>query len=247
MNGHEAVTGEDGKTTFTVDKSSCTVTASLEGYMEKSVVITVAPSEETLVELRLKPEAKPGGGCLIATAAFGSELSPQVQALRNFRDHYVTSTRGGLAFMKAFNSWYYAWSPTVAELERGNPTLKTAVRGLIYPLLIELEAVKTVYPLLSFSPELAILTVGVLVSMLVAVTYLAPFALLASALLKGRVRLPRRLTSAIPLVFILLHWVSLQAASWLLPVTSSAIVLSVMALTLQLFVGGVRFLGEDVC
>jgi hypothetical protein len=193
VNGYEAVTGEDGRAAFVVSKVSCTVTASLEGYREKSMAVTASPGEETLVELRLKPEAKPGGGCLIATAAFGSEMAPQVQALRNFRDCYVMATRGGLAFMKTFNSWYYSWSPTIAELERENPALKTAVKGMIYLLLVELEAVKAVYPLLSFSPELAVLTVGVLASMLIALTYLSPFAFLASAFLGGRVRLPKNL------------------------------------------------------
>jgi len=243
VNGHEAVTGGDGKAAFIVNKPSCTVTASLEGYREKSIAVTVSPGEETLVELRLKSEAKPGGGCLIATAAFGSEMAPQVQALRSFRDGYVTATRGGLAFMKTFNSWYYAWSPTMAELERENPALKAAVKGMIYPLLFELEAAKTVYPLLSFSPELVILTVGVLASMLIALTYLSPLAFLVSALLGGKVRLPKKFVSGLLLLSILLHWAGLQAASWLLPVTSPLIVLSVMVLTLQLLIGAVRFTG----
>ena len=40
-----------------------------------------------------KPQPK--SGCLIATAAFGSELSPQVQFLRNFRDNRILSTVSG--------------------------------------------------------------------------------------------------------------------------------------------------------
>ncbi|MDQ3975348.1 MAG: hypothetical protein M3264_02375, partial [Thermoproteota archaeon] len=46
--------------------------------------------------------------CLIATAAFGSELTPQVQYLRHFRDHYILSTASGTAFMKVFDSVYYS-------------------------------------------------------------------------------------------------------------------------------------------
>jgi len=30
-----------------------------------------------------------GGGCLIATAAFGSEMAPQIQFLREIRDNTV--------------------------------------------------------------------------------------------------------------------------------------------------------------
>ena len=40
-------------------------------------------------------EIKEGGGCLIATAAFGSELAPQVQFLREIRDNNVLQTESG--------------------------------------------------------------------------------------------------------------------------------------------------------
>jgi len=40
-----------------------------------------------------------GGGCLIATATFGSELSPQIQQLRELRDNTILSTESGIAFM----------------------------------------------------------------------------------------------------------------------------------------------------
>ncbi|HEX7031533.1 MAG TPA: CFI-box-CTERM domain-containing protein, partial [Nitrososphaera sp.] len=48
------------------------------------------------------PPVQQPSGCLIATAAFGSELTPQVQFLRNFRDNYILSTASGAAFMNAF-------------------------------------------------------------------------------------------------------------------------------------------------
>src|SRR3989338_4423942 len=41
-----------------------------------------------------EPEEE-GGGCLIATATFGSELAPQVQFLREIRDNTVLSTASG--------------------------------------------------------------------------------------------------------------------------------------------------------
>src|SRR5215213_7416996 len=58
-----------------------------------------------------QPQQQPSSPsqCLIATAAFGSELSPQVQYLRNFRDHYILSTVSGSAFMDTFNSIYYTF------------------------------------------------------------------------------------------------------------------------------------------
>ncbi len=73
-------------------------------------------------------------GCLIATAAFGSELSPQVQYLRNFREHYILSTAAGSAFMNTFNSAYYSFSPQVADYERDQPWLQSMVKAGLYPL-----------------------------------------------------------------------------------------------------------------
>ena len=52
-----------------------------------------------------------GGGCLIATAAYGSEMSPQVQMLREIRDNQLMNTESGSAFMSAFNNVYYSFSP----------------------------------------------------------------------------------------------------------------------------------------
>lgn len=84
-------------------------------------------------------EKEKGGGCLIATAAFGSELAPQVQMLREIRDNTVLSTSSGMAFMSGFNEFYYSFSPTIADWERENPTFQEAVRITITPLLTSLS------------------------------------------------------------------------------------------------------------
>jgi len=76
-----------------------------------------------------------GGGCLIATAAYGTELAPQVQMLRELRDNTVFTTKSGSEFMAAFNGVYYLFSPTVADLERQNPVFKQAVKLTITPML----------------------------------------------------------------------------------------------------------------
>jgi hypothetical protein len=79
-----------------------------------------------------------GGGCLIATAAFGSELSPQVQFLREIRDNTVLQTESGSVFMAGFNQFYYSFSPAIADYERENPTFKEAVKLTLTPLLTSL-------------------------------------------------------------------------------------------------------------
>jgi tetratricopeptide (TPR) repeat protein len=79
-----------------------------------------------------------GGGCLIATAAFGSEMAPQVQFLRELRDNTVLQTESGSAFMTGFNQFYYSFSPAVADYERENPAFKEAVKITLTPLLASL-------------------------------------------------------------------------------------------------------------
>jgi len=80
-----------------------------------------------------------GGGCLIATATFGSELAPQVQQLRELRDNTILSTESGIAFMTGFNQLYYSFSPMVADLEREHPVFKEVVKLSITPMLSTLS------------------------------------------------------------------------------------------------------------
>ena len=79
-----------------------------------------------------------GGGCLIATAAFGSEMAPQVQFLRELRDNTVLQTESGFTFMTGFNQFYYSFSPAIADYERENPAFKEAVKITLTPLLASL-------------------------------------------------------------------------------------------------------------
>ena len=79
-----------------------------------------------------------GGGCLIATAAFGSEMAPQVQFLREIRDSTVLQTESGTSFMAGFNQFYYSFSPVIADYERENPAFKEVVKLTLTPLLTSL-------------------------------------------------------------------------------------------------------------
>ncbi|GKS67060.1 hypothetical protein YTPLAS73_06070 [Nitrosarchaeum sp.] len=80
-----------------------------------------------------------GGGCLIATAAYGSEMASQVQLLREIRDNKVMSTESGVSFMTGFNQFYYSFSPTIADMERENPVFKEMVKIGITPMLSSLS------------------------------------------------------------------------------------------------------------
>jgi hypothetical protein len=113
-------------------------------------------------------------GCLIATAAFGSELAPQVQQLRLFRDGIALKTSAGSSFMNVFNGWYYSFSPSVADYERQAPWLQSIVKTMIYPLLGILSLSTLVYDSLGFNSELGIVAAGTTASSLVGLLYFAP-------------------------------------------------------------------------
>ena len=89
-------------------------------------------------EIKEDIDESTGGGCLIATAAYGSEMAPQVQFLREIRDGKIMATESGTAFMTGFNQFYYSFSPVVADYERENPMFKEAVKVTLTPLLTSL-------------------------------------------------------------------------------------------------------------
>jgi len=102
------------------------------------------PIFKTLIAIaKEKPEPEPLppariGGCLIATATYGSELAPQVQLLREIRDNTVLQTQSGTSFMTAFNQFYYSFSPAIADYERENTIFKETVKLTLTPLLASL-------------------------------------------------------------------------------------------------------------
>ena len=117
--------------------------------------------------------------CIVASAAHGSELAPEVQFLRMFRDQSVESTFAGSAFMKAFNAFYYSFSPTVASTMVQSPVLREAVKLLLYPLVAALGSASTVFNALSLTPEVAVAISGLMASTLIGVVYLTPLVAIA--------------------------------------------------------------------
>jgi len=112
-----------------------------------------------------------GGGCLIATATFGSELAPQVQMLREIRDNSLLQTQSGQSFMQGFNEFYYSFSPTIADYERQNPVFKEAVKLTITPLVASLSLLNYV----DLNSEKSVLGYGISLIMLnVGMYFVAP-------------------------------------------------------------------------
>jgi len=121
-----------------------------------------------------QPTSEPAGskgGCLIATATFGSELAPQVQMLREIRDNSLLQTQSGQSFMKSFNSFYYSFSPTIADYERENPVFKETVKLTITPLISSLSILNFV----EMDSEAEVLGYGISLIMLnVGMYFVAP-------------------------------------------------------------------------
>jgi len=126
--------------------------------------------------------------CLIATAAFGSELSAEVQFLREFRDMKVMSTQGGRLFISVFNRAYYSVSPTIAESVAQSSSVAFVVRASIYPLIVALRVAEYVFECLKSELEIAVISAGLLASSLVGLVYLLPVLLLLERTFKTRTR-----------------------------------------------------------
>ena len=98
---------------------------------------------QLIADAKAKPEPEPLppariGGCLIATATYGSEIAPQVQLLREIRDNTILQTQSGTSFMTTFNQFYYSFSPAIADYERENTVFKETVKLILTPLLLSL-------------------------------------------------------------------------------------------------------------
>ena len=111
------------------------------------------------------PPTEENGGCLIATAAYGSEMAPQIQQLRELRDNTVLSTQSGIAFMSGFNQFYYSFSPSVADLERENPVFKEIVKIGLTPMLSSLSLLNHVdidseQEMLGYGVSIVLLNIG---------------------------------------------------------------------------------------
>ena len=114
------------------------------------------------------PKSDENGGCLIATATYGSELAPQVQQLRELRDNTILQTESGVSFMTGFNQFYYSFSPIVADLERESPIFKEAVKLTLIPMLSSLSLLNYVdidseQEMLGYGISLIILNAGMYV------------------------------------------------------------------------------------
>jgi len=169
------ITGVSGTLTHSVDVTF-TVTAA---PTTTTTTVTTATATTPTTTPALLPR-----GCLVATATYGSELSPEVQFLRGFRDRQVLSSFAGSEFMKAFDAWYYSFSPYIAQSIASNAFARAVMKVLLYPLIGILHLAAMTYNAFSFSHELAVVMAGLVASALIGVVYFSPLAILVLVLLR---------------------------------------------------------------
>ncbi len=138
-------------------------------------------------------------GCIIATATFESELSPEVQFLRNLRDQKIMKTFAGSGFMAVFNAWYYSFSPAVASAIASNQVLRSIAKVTLYPLIGILHISASTYNILEYNPEIAVVVTGFVASYMIGTVYFAPGLAAVLALARKRMKSGRmaRITACI--------------------------------------------------
>jgi len=192
-------------------------------------IMARGPGTIKYVSVQLFISSRPG--CLIATATYGSALSPEVQFLRNFRDHAILQTFAGSSFMMIFNDWYYSFSPQVSQYEYTHPALQTLMRGILYPIIGTLHVSATVFSLLSFQPEFAALASGIIAGLGVGFIFFAvPTTILTSKIRKhAKIRYARGLLTAFAVLLATFCLAELILLPALMMFVSSSLVL--LALT----------------
>ncbi len=187
--------GEWGKGYITLGwaclTSGCHSSENIEFASENYMIAHQSPEPSPTPTPTPTPSPTPaedGGRCIIATATYGSELSPEVQFLRGFRDNYVLNTFAGMNFMTVFNAWYYSFSPGIASTIVANNALRGIMKILLYPLIGILHLAASTYSLFGLNREFAVITSGLIASSLIGFIYIGPFALIICIAKKVRIR-----------------------------------------------------------
>ena len=146
------------------EKRFFTITYSNDVNVFNSQLPIFKQSLDTFEILTVDPELE-GGGCLIATATYGSEMALEVQQLRELRDNTLLQTESGTSFMSTFNDVYYSFSPVIADYERENHVFKEVVKLAITPMINSLSILNYVdmdseNSVLSYGISLILLNLG---------------------------------------------------------------------------------------
>lgn len=109
-------------------------TGNISRFTPASILTSNLPSD--LARICATPEIVVGllddKSCFIATATFGSNMAPEVQTFREFRNRFLAPSSWGQAFIKV----YYKYGPEGAEWISHSPFLKGLSLAVLWPLLM---------------------------------------------------------------------------------------------------------------
>jgi hypothetical protein len=95
-----------------------------------------ATADATPVSSPKSVSSSEGGGCFIATAAYGSYMADEVKILREFRDKYLLTNSIGRKFVIRF---YYRYSPPIAKYIAKYELLKAITRIILLPMIYSIK------------------------------------------------------------------------------------------------------------
>ncbi|MEM2942472.1 MAG: CFI-box-CTERM domain-containing protein [Candidatus Bathyarchaeia archaeon] len=110
----------------------------------------------------------------MATAAYGSPLAPEVAYMRHVRDNMIASNEVGRTLVNAWNTFYYLWSPPIAQFVATHHFLQPVMRVFLAPLVMVVHAAAYVYELAEpLSAAFASVVAFTLAAMLAVTIYIA--------------------------------------------------------------------------
>lgn len=151
-----------------------TPATSPEIQLEEEIVVSTPQesNEQASDEQEVAKTTPEAGGCLIATATYGTELANEVQQLREVRDNVVMKTEAGKSFLQYFNAFYYSFSPTIADWERESHVFKEIVKLFISPMIASLSILNFV----DINSDSEIIIYGAsIISLNIGIYIIAPF------------------------------------------------------------------------
>ncbi|MBS7622383.1 PD40 domain-containing protein [Candidatus Bathyarchaeota archaeon] len=156
---------------------------------------TPPPTETTTPPWTTSPpptETPPQRLCVIATAAYGSPLAPEVVYMRHVRDNMIASNEAGRTLVNGWNLFYYLWSPPVAQFVATNHPLQPVARVLLVPLVGVVHVTAYIYDLATpVSAAFASVTAFTLAAILAAAIYVATPSLVIRSILSVRAKRAR--------------------------------------------------------
>ncbi len=159
---------------LTSTKPTTTTTTITSTFETTSTVYSPTVILTTVTQITTTITAPGARSCIIASAAYGSDIAEPVQSLREFRDKRILPTLAGAQFMKVFDSFYYSFSPAVASIIVSSPPTATIVRQLLYPLICILHAASAIPNMPTPPSEFSVVIVGLISSASLGITYATP-------------------------------------------------------------------------